>query len=251
MNQAKLTRKIEELSMNALPALQTQMDDGWILRYANGYTKRANSVNPLYPSYDEDVNGKIERSTTAFTERNIQVAYKITPLTSPSELDHILETMDYSVASLTGVQVLSLEDIEAPSETHVLIYNEMPEARFQDFCRLNNIHERDHSIFRNVLSNIIPTTCFIFLVDEKDSTLACGLGVLEDEFIGLFNIATDEEVRNRGHGTKLVRNLLYWGKRNGAKNAYLQVVLTNEPALNLYTRLGFKELYRYWFRVEN
>lgn len=250
MKQPKLIRKIEELSMNALPALQTQMDDGWILRYANGYTKRANSINPLYPSYDEDVIGKIERSEIAFTERNIQVAYKITPLASPSDLDHILETFNYSVASLTGVQALSLAEMEAPSETNVLIYNEMPESRFHDFCRLNNILESNQSIFRKVLDNIIPTTCFIFVTDQKEATLACGLGVLEDGYIGLFNIATDEEFRNQGYGTKLVRNLLYWGKENGAKNAYLQVVLTNDPALNLYARLGFKELYRYWFRVK-
>lgn len=251
MSQAKLIRKIEELSMNALPALKTQMYDGWILRFADGYTKRANSINPIYPSYDEDVNRKMENSETAFTERNIQVAYKITPLASPNILDQTLETLDYSMASLTSVQALSLSaDMEAPNKTNALIYNEMPEARFHDFCRLNNIHGRNQSIFRRVLENIIPTTCFIFLTDEKETTLACGLGVLEDGYIGLFNIATDEAYRNRGYGTKLVRNLLYWGKENGAENAYLQVVLTNEPARNLYARLGFKEQYRYWFRVK-
>jgi len=40
----------EELSLNAHPSLQTQVYDGWILRYANGYTSRANSINPLYQS---------------------------------------------------------------------------------------------------------------------------------------------------------------------------------------------------------
>jgi hypothetical protein len=39
---------IEELSMNAWPSIQTVLLDGWILRMSNGYTKRANSVNPLY-----------------------------------------------------------------------------------------------------------------------------------------------------------------------------------------------------------
>ena len=40
----------EELSMNAHPSIKTQLFDGWVLRFADGYTNRANSVNPLYPS---------------------------------------------------------------------------------------------------------------------------------------------------------------------------------------------------------
>ena len=43
----KQIQTIEELSLNALPCLQQILDDGWVLRLAEGYTKRANSVTPL------------------------------------------------------------------------------------------------------------------------------------------------------------------------------------------------------------
>jgi hypothetical protein len=52
-------RSLEELSLNAWPSLQTLLYDGWVLRFANGYTKRANSVNPLYHS-GTDVTEKTE-----------------------------------------------------------------------------------------------------------------------------------------------------------------------------------------------
>ena len=52
-------RDIEELALNAWPALQTKHYDGWVLRFANGYTRRSNAVIPLYEStldLDEKIN---------------------------------------------------------------------------------------------------------------------------------------------------------------------------------------------------
>jgi hypothetical protein len=40
-------RSIEQESLDAWPALESIPYDGWVLRFAKGYTKRANSVNAL------------------------------------------------------------------------------------------------------------------------------------------------------------------------------------------------------------
>lgn len=41
-------KAIEEITLNTWPAEQSVLLNGWVLRTAAGYTKRANSVNPLY-----------------------------------------------------------------------------------------------------------------------------------------------------------------------------------------------------------
>ncbi|MDM5336177.1 hypothetical protein QUF84_02870 [Fictibacillus enclensis] len=42
--------------------------------------------------------------------------------------------------------------------------------------------------------------------------------------------------------------MLKWGKENGAKYSYLAVLLNNEPALRLYSKIGYSEIYKYWYR---
>lgn len=103
---------------------------------------------------------------------------------------------------------------------------------------------------RQMLSSIIPQKCFISLY-QQENVVACGLGVLERGFLGIFDIVTDWNYRNQGFGEQLVLNLLKWGKENGAKHAYLQVMLNNQPASRLYRKLGFQEIYRYWYRVKH
>lgn len=67
--------------------------------------------------------------------------------------------------------------------------------------------------------------------------------------MGLFDIATEAGRRRRGLAQRLIGHLLHWGALHGARRAYLQVEVRNEPARALYERLGFREVYRYWYRT--
>ncbi|MDO7487929.1 GNAT family N-acetyltransferase [Peribacillus frigoritolerans] len=249
MDQSKLIQKIEELSLNALPALQTQIYDGWVIRFADGYTKRANSITPIYTS-NENVKKKIMNCEQLCFARNDKAVYKMTPQAMPINLDRVLEESGYALEGTTSVQVLNLAETESPNETNVIKHDHLHDEWFQEFCLLSNLNDDDQTILKKMLRNIIPKTCFMSLTDEGGTVTASGLGVLEDEYIGLYNIITHENFRNQGNGAILISNLLHWGKENGAKNAYLQVIETNEPALSLYGKLGFEEKYKYWYRIK-
>ena len=49
MDTPKLNAQVEETCMNAWPALKEVFYDGWLIRLANGATRRTNSVNVIGP----------------------------------------------------------------------------------------------------------------------------------------------------------------------------------------------------------
>ncbi|MEK3886329.1 GNAT family N-acetyltransferase [Bacillus sp. FSL K6-3431] len=242
-------KMIEELSLNNWQPLSTLFYDGWILRFANGYTKRANSISPIYYS-TYDLSQKLEECEKAYANKNLRTTFKITPFIQPANLDDILQENDYSFIDYTSVQTIKLDSITEPTLHSVKLDVNHNAEWLDQFCRLNQIEEKNKDTMVQMFSNIATPKCFITLYD-KNNPVACGLGVIEREYIGLYDIVTDVKFRNRGFGEQLILNLLRWGKEKGAKYSYLAVLLNNEPALRLYANIGYSEIYKYWYRVRD
>ena len=85
-----LIKMIEELSMNAWPSLQTRLYDGWMLRFADGYTKRANSINPIYESVMK-LDEKIEFCEKQYSFCNLPTIFKLTAESNPEGIDKRLD----------------------------------------------------------------------------------------------------------------------------------------------------------------
>lgn len=244
-----MIRTIEELSLNALPALETMVYDGWLLRFSKGYARRANSIYPLYEP-KADVNEKIRTCEELYSSKGLDIIYKITPEIYPSNLDAILEEYEYKIDAPTSVQLVDLDKIDGANSEGLTYSITINEEWLQSFCSMSNVPEERKDLLYSILKNIIPKKFFV-LMKQQERVIGCGLGVLQDDFIGLYNIEIDKEYRNKGYGKKLVLNLLRLGKVEGAKKAYLQVMLNNPAALKLYSNIGFREEYKYWYRVKN
>jgi ribosomal protein S18 acetylase RimI-like enzyme len=50
-------------------------------------------------------------------------------------------------------------------------------------------------------------------------------------------------------GKQIMGSLLDWGIRQSAETAFLQVMANNPAALEMYAGMGFREVYRYRYRV--
>jgi ribosomal protein S18 acetylase RimI-like enzyme len=85
---------------------------------------------------------------------------------------------------------------------------------------------------------------------ENGKMVACGLGVAERGYVGLYDIYVDASCRRRGLGADICTAIMQAGKAQGCKNAYLQVLADNTGARSLYRQLGYTETYEYWFRIK-
>ena len=81
--------------------------------------------------------------------------------------------------------------------------------------------------------------------------MACGLGMVHQEQLGIYDIVVDRCERRKGFGRMLMAELLSWGRHQGAPAAVLQVMEDNPAALSLYAGLGFRGEYRYWYRAKD
>ncbi len=243
-----MIRTIEELSLNAWPAEQTLLVGGWVVRFAGGYTRRANSVIPLYPVQGDPI-PKISACEALYCARGLPVIFKMTSACTPPDLDERLAARGYAFDAHTSVQVLDLEHTDFALPENLTLHTSLDADWQAAFNRMHHLEGETALKHTRILEQILPQTGYASLAAD-DQTTACGLGVLQDGYLGLFDIITDEGQQRRGFGRQLMQGLLAWGKQQSARSAYLQVMLNNPPALALYAGLGFREVYRYWYRVK-
>ncbi len=241
-----LARRIEEAALNAWPALQQVLYDGWILRFSRGYSKRANSVTPLFES-SLDLREKIAICERTYRAKALPPIFRLTPFAAPAELEPLLEQRGYELVEPSLVlqrafgQHLPAVGGAAPREEGL-------DEWLRIYAGLSRLDAAHQPTLRAMLE-AIPTRRFLAALLEAGSAVACGMGVLEGDLFGMFDLVVESSQRNRGYGTKLVCGMLDWAQANGARHAYLQVVGSNAPARQLYAKLGFQDLYPYHYRV--
>lgn len=242
-------RTYEELTFNEWPAMKTVFLDGWILRISEGYTKRNNSVSPLALQGSQPLNHRIDRCEEIFYGHGLKPTFKMTPLSDDWGLDDELDRRGYKVVQRSWVMRVNLDT--SPTENLHLIkpVKIVSDSWRKDFVTLSELTAEEAKKLDHILDLIAFPTLEVAL-KEENNTAAVGTGVLVGNRLGLCNIHTGKNYRGAGWGTKVVMQLLSFGRLAGAREAYLQVVQDNAPAVNLYKKFGFQELYSYWYRVK-
>lgn len=237
-------RALEQRAFRAWPALETATYCGWVLRYAEGFTKRANCANAVTPSAPF---GMIRPIVEMFFRKHHQPAiFRLTPL-AEDLVDRALEDAGYILADPTLVMVARLPEAR-PADAGVVIETIASPRWRAGHAAATSVSETARAVHERLLAAIEMPAAYAALV-ENGKPVAYGLAVFDRGMVGLFDIVVAPGARRRGAGRRLTLALMGWGQSLGAAGAYLQVSGTNEAAIALYRLLGFNAAYGYHYRI--
>ncbi|KAA2237319.1 GNAT family N-acetyltransferase [Salinarimonas soli] len=240
-----LIAALESRLVNAWPAFEVAVAEGWLLRFASGYSKRANSASPLVPGADLD-DGLIDHIVRRFERQGIVPTFRLTGLEAPG-VEAKLAARGLVDFEPTLCMMAPLAGGEEP-EPAVQLERAASPAWIRNAAEAYGGDKADRDILGVIVGRIRESAAFATLVLD-DRPVAWGLGVTERGFTGLYDIVVAPDLRGLGLGRQVVRSLMTWGREHGATHAYLQVREANEVARSLYGSLGFADAYRYTHRI--
>ena len=245
MSDLALVAGLESRLVNAWPAFEVELAEGWLLRFAEGYSKRANAATPILPGAGLDA-GLVRHVLRSFEERGVPACFRLTGLED--------EKADAVLAEAGLVPFDPSLGLVAPLD---IALERHPSVRFEPAAKpawiaaaaaAQSVDKQDKDVLGRIVRLIRQPAGFATLnLDGQDT--AWGLAVCERGFVGLYDIVVAADVRGLGLGRRLVSSMMAWGREAGAARAYLQMRESNGVAATLYRSLGFETAYRYTHRV--
>ena len=238
--------KLERIGGRAWPGRVEQRLGEWILRAADGITRRANSVLPLGDPGVARLENAIQRVTRFYHEQKLPPRFQLTIASQPPSLEDALTALGYKEETRVIVQVASTQSRNAVKQGSEVVVTSTPHQDwFAAYAQAEGYDQTSLAVRRSIMGLVRqPKTYAAALVNG--STVGVGFGVLDQGWLGIFAIATLERYRRQGIATAVTNALRQWALSKGIHRAYLQVSHDNEPAKQLYAGLGFRDCYVYW-----
>ena len=236
----------EERIVNAWPAPATLMVEGWVVRFANGYSGRANSASPLRPGATLSENS-LALIEGLYAQAGLPPCIRLTPLTQGG-MARRLSARGYRVRDAAIGMVAPLDG--GPSGAAGLhVEPGATRGWIEAVASLQSPEKNDPDKLAAIVNSIrLPAAFAALRLNGKP--VALGLSVAERGMAEIGSIIVDAARRKSGHGRALVTGLMGWARDQGCHSAFLQVEAGNAPAIGLYESLGFRPAYAYqtWVR---
>jgi GNAT superfamily N-acetyltransferase len=235
---------LEDVCERAWPPHERLALDGAVLRFASGFTRRANSAR--VDGGSADLEGLIARSEREYRSRGLRPGFRLTPVTPPA-FEQLLRKRGYVVDTEAVVMVAeALPPPEAPRPGDAIaLAPGLDEEWLEVFRDVERRWppEQDPGARWVLGSGTSPRRFALARVDGEPA--ATGFGRLEDDWLYIACVATFPERRRLGLARAVSERLFAWGAEGGARRAILQAETKNAAAQALYAKLGFAPRYVY------
>jgi ribosomal protein S18 acetylase RimI-like enzyme len=246
----RLAKRVEEACLNGWPALREVVFDGWLIRLAEGHTRRTNSVNVIAPGV-LPLDEKIRYCEAVYAAQEQPPVFCI-PSTAGPSLDRALGERGYGPPEDEScVLLMDFAGICPRPSDRVEVAEGFPtDAWLAALAQLHEQSESAQSTHRRILESLSLPSAFVAVPLDGGRLGALAYGAVHDGLVCVNSVVTDPAFRRRGLGRTAVSAVLNWAQdRCGATGACLSVIAGNAPALALYRALGFgQEVYRYHYR---
>lgn len=212
-------RALEHAAALAWPGTEQHWHRGWFLRAGGGVTSRANSAVPLDISAQI---GGLPAVVDWYRERGLPpwlaLPERLLPIRGPG-------------VKPTRVMVCPVAT-PGPVPSGVRLASQPDAAWLAGYQR---------EVPVDILTAVVDgELAFAALADHAVGRGAVTPAPDGTRWLGISSIRTAEGSRRQGHARALCDALLAWGRAAGAQRAYVQVEVDNDPAIALYTSMGFR-----------
>lgn len=239
------TLALELAGMKAWPGTEMSERGSWVLRAANGYTQRANSVQPLDPNDDDDLEPRIAHVREWYGARGLPPIFRMTPL-APPRLALALDAAGWTVVDRSCALAMDMPDL-APDRRGKCLDPFDDQFLHTQRTMWGYTEEKMQKLVALMQAVAVPMVGVV-LYSEEGAAVATSLWAVADGIAVTGNVVTDSAQRRRGFGGAMMRTGLAWAKAQGASAAALNVVADNLPGRGLYAGLGYRRLFDYVYR---
>ena len=212
----------EEMASNAHVALNIMQYDGWILKFSEGHTNRANSVSMIYPS-TINVNEKIQNCEKIYSEQNLPCVFKLTD--GDEEMMKLLIERGYKEVTPSDVMIREIDDITMP-EGDITFYNKPVEEWLCPYFEYEGFSQKSQAIYRRMLDKLCIKTDYL-AIREQGKIVALASSAMERGYLLIQNVVVHPDYRRKGYVSEAVRAYIQYFFEHYNEDEIIAVIKEN------------------------
>ena len=186
-----LARRAEASCLTGWPALRHVFYDGWLLRLAGGHTRRANSVNLLWPG-TRDLKEKIQYCETVYARQALPTIFRIFSFTN-AVIEDALDAERYRPAE-DETRVIYMDDAALraiDADVEVIVETSPSEEWLAAQARCNPQGAAAQAERRRILGMLAVPAGFAAARGADGSLASLAFGAVHDGLVCVNLVVTD------------------------------------------------------------